>query len=88
MTLCFIKERKNIIKDKQALFTFIVVQDWNDSRLPWLDMELDSSECLGQSGIWTSLSGELWDQKNDCDVNVTHMYYSPPPACHRNCTVF
>ena len=51
---------------KKAVFTFIVNKDWSDSRVPWLNivllywMELNWSECLGQSGIWTSLNGGLW----------------------------
>ena len=56
----------NLLNNRQrkSLNTSIVDCYWRESRLPWLDwfcyvwLELDWSECIRQSGIWTSPNGE------------------------------
>ena len=54
----------SILGTKETLFTCIVNQGLGESRLPWslVWMDLYWSECLGQSGIWTSLNGGIWSQ--------------------------
>ena len=49
-----------------------VYHGWTEFCYVWL--ELDWSECLRQSGIWTSLNGELWGWVVPEDQRLWYLY--------------